>query len=192
MNIFFIGKINDYKKINITCPELDCSQCEIKTITETKTEIKKVYVCSDLREVNSINDCKTTEQKEIDSSDYDLIITINNAYLTKTIEDSAYYFDKLKSDERYLIIDFSIYNKGIRDEYTTNTNYFVVEDSDGYSYEFSWDSYLLRKYIGQVNIEQDTKKSLQLAFIVPKNEKNFTLVIQEWGNILSKKSFTVS
>ena len=47
------------------CPELDCSACPVKT--ETKTVTEKIYVCSDLTQVKSLNDCKTAEQKEIDS-----------------------------------------------------------------------------------------------------------------------------
>ena len=181
----YSNKINNYKKSDITYPELNCPECEVKTIIE----IQKIYVCSDLRQVSSIDDCKTIEQKEVDNSEYDLVITINDAYLTKSISD--YSIEDINSDEKYLIVDFSIYNKGI-DEYISNPNYFLIEDSEGYSYGYSWDSASLRKYVGTVNIDKNTKKSMQLAFIVPKNETKFILVIQGvFGALLSKESFVV-
>ena len=176
-----------------SCPQLDCNLCPVKTETkvETKTITEKIYVCSDLSQVKSLNDCKTEEQKNIDSSSYALIITINDARTTRYISD--YSLDDLNSNEEYLIVDFSLYNKGISDGYDFNPNFVLVEDSDSYSYDYSWDSSSLSKYFPMVEIGLNEKKSGELAFVVPKDETEFTLIIKDiFGSTKSKKTFIVN
>ena len=47
------------------CPELDCSNCPVKTETkvETKTVTEKIYVCPDLTEVKNKEDCIDTDSE---------------------------------------------------------------------------------------------------------------------------------
>ena len=47
------------------CPELDCSNCPVKTETkvETKTVTEKIYVCPDLTEVKNKDDCIDTDSE---------------------------------------------------------------------------------------------------------------------------------
>lgn len=177
------------------CPELDCNACPVKTETkvETKTVTEKIYVCSDLRQVKSANDCKTAEQKEIESSTSDLIVTVNDVRTARSIGD--YSLETLKSDEQYIVVDFSIYNKGLEDGYEFNPNWVLVEDSKGYSYSYSWDSSQLSKYWGGmagVTVEYNAKKSGELAFVVPKSETKFTIVVKDFMGVKGKKAFTLS
>lgn len=176
------------------CPQLDCASCPVKTETkvETKTVTNTIYVCADLTQVKSLNDCKTTEQKEIETSSSDLILTINGVRTARSIGD--YSLEELGSDEQYIIVDFSIYNKGLEKGYEFNPNWVLVEDSKGYSYSYSWDSSQLSKYWGGmagVTVEYNSKKSGELAFVVPKAEKQFTLVVKDFLGVKGKKTFSV-
>lgn len=176
---------------NLSCPTLDCSTCPIKT--ETKTITEKIYVCADLTEVTNIDDCKTEEQKEIDNSDYDLVVTVNNVRAARSVGD--YSLEDLKSDEQFIIVDFSIYNKEIENGFEFNPNLILVEDSEGYSYSYSWDSSQLSKYWGGmtgVTIEYNTKKSGELAFVVPKSEKYFTIIVKSFTGTEGKAQFSLN
>jgi hypothetical protein len=174
------------------CPKVDCSTCPIKIETkiETKTITEKIYVCSDLTEVADVNDCKTEEQKIIDASNYNLVITINKVKIARSIGD--YSLESLSSDEQFLIVDFSIFNKRLEDGFEFNPNLILLEDSEGYSYSYSWDSPQLSKYWGGmtgVTVEYNTKKSGELAFVVPKSEKEFTLIVKSFTGTEGKKRF---
>lgn len=172
------------------CPELNCADCPVKT--ETKTVLEKVYVCSDFTQVKSLEDCKTQEQREIESSKYPLVTTINGVRTANSIGSSS--LEVLKPNEHYLVVDFSLYNKEIEEGYEFNPNNVLVEDSQGYSYSYSWDSPSLSKYWGGmtgVTIEHNKKKSGELAFVVPKSEKEFTLVVRGFLGVKSKKSFSL-
>ena len=158
-----------------------------------KTTIEKVYVCSDLSEVQDKNDCKTTEQKEVEISDFDLVTTINNVRTARSI--GEYSLESLNSEEQFIIVDFSIYNKGLQDGYEFNPNWILVEDSNGYSYSYSWDSPQLSKYWGGmtgVTVEYNSKKSGELAFVVPKKEKQFTLIVRDFFGVQSKVKFSIN
>lgn len=174
------------------CPALDCSTCSVKTETKIETKIitEKIYVCQDLTETSNKDDCKTEEQKTIENSDYALVITINNFRTARSI--SNYSLENLKSDEQYLIVDFSIYNKELENGWEFNPNFVQVEDSEGYSYSYSWDSPSLSKYWGGmtgVTVEHNVKKSGELAFVIPKSEKNFTLVVRNFFGVVGKVQF---
>lgn len=187
----------EYSEMELTekidnCSELDCSTCPIKIETkiENKTITEKIYVCSDLTEVTDVNDCKTEEQKVIDASNYNLVITINKVRVARSIGD--YSLESLSPDEQFLIVDFSIFNKGIEDGFEFNPNLILLEDSEGYSYSYSWDSSQLSKYWGGltgVTVEYNTKKSGELAFVVPKSEKEFTLIVKSFTGTEGKKRF---
>lgn len=174
------------------CPKLDCSACPVKTETkiETKTVTNIVYVCSDLREVRNKDDCKNTEQREIESATSDLVITINNERSSASI--GSYSLENLQNGEHYVIVDFSIYNKGIEAGYEFNPNLILLEDSRGYSYSYSWDSSQLSKYWEMVSIEYNTKKSGELAFVVPETEKEFILVVNDFSGVKGKKTFSLN
>lgn len=180
-------EINSEDKV---CPTLDCSTCPVKT--DTKTVTQKIYICSDLTEVTNLDDCKTEEQKTIDNSDSALVITINNFRTARSISD--YSLENLKSEEQYLIVDFSIYNKELENGWEFNPNFVQVEDSEGYSYSYSWDSPNLSKYWGGmtgVTVEHNVKKSGELAFVIPKSEKNFTLVVRNFFGVVGKAQFAL-
>ena len=123
----------------------------------------------------------------------DLIITVNNIRTARSIGD--YSLEDLNSDEQYLIVDFSIYNKDLNEGYEFNPNWVLVEDSNGYSYSYSWDSSQLTKYwggIAGVTVEYEAKKSGELAFVVPKSENSFTLVVKDFYGVKGKKSFSIN
>jgi hypothetical protein len=173
------------------CPELNCNPCPIQK--EIKIVTEKVYVCSDLTEVKSINECKTEEQKYIESTNSDLVISINDARSANLI--GQYSLENLSLNEHYLIIDFSIYNKGLEEGYEFNPNWILVEDNKGYSYSYSWDSSQLSKYWGGmtgVTVEFESKKSGELAFVVPKSENEFTLVVRDFLGTRGRKSFNLN
>ncbi|MFH1916775.1 MAG: DUF4352 domain-containing protein [Nanoarchaeota archaeon] len=174
---------------------INCSACPVKTETkvETNTVTEKIYVCSDMREVKTANDCKSTEQKAIESSSDNLVLTINSARTARAIGD--YSMETLKSDEQYVIVDFTIYNKELEDGYEFNPNWVLLEDSKGYSYSYSWNSPNLPKYWGGmagVTVEYQQKKSGELAFVVPKTEKKFTLIVKDFTGVNGKKTFTLT
>ena len=165
----------------------DCPKIETKTVTNTN------YVCADLTQVKSLNDCKTSEQKEIETSNSDLVLTINNVRTARSV--GEYSLENLKADEQYLIVDFSIYNKDLEKGYEFNPNWVLVEDSKGYSYGYSWDSPQLSKYwggIAGVTVEYNSKKSGELAFVVPKIEKQFTLIVKDFSGVKGKKTFSLN
>ncbi len=165
------------------------SKIEPQTVTET------IYVCPDLTETKDKDDCKTDEQKEIDSSNYELVVTINSVKTARSI--GEYSLENLSSSEQFVIVDFSIYNKGqglMGQNYEFNPNYVLIEDSNGYSYSYSWESASLDKYWGGmtgVTIEYESTKSGALAFVVPKTEKNFTLIVKDFTGINGKKEFSI-
>jgi hypothetical protein len=186
---------NELNESITSCPDLNCSTCPVKIQTkiETKTIIEKIYVCSDLTEVTNVDDCKTEEQKEIAASNYNLAITINKARIARSI--GEYSLENLKSDEQFIIVDFSIYNKELTNGFEFNPNLILLEDSEGYSYSYSWDSSQLSKYWGGmtgVTVEYNTKKSGELAFVVPKSEKEFTLIVKSFTGTEGKKQFNIN
>lgn len=179
----------------IDCPKLDCAACPVKTktIIETKNITNNIYVCADLRQVKSLNECKTAEQIEIETTSSDLVITINDARTAHSIGD--YSLENLGTDEQYLIVDFSVYNKGIEDGYNFNPNWVLIEDSKGYSYSYSWDSAQLSKYWGGmagVIVDYNSENRGELAFVVPRTEKQFTLIVKDFNSVKGKKKFSLN
>ena len=98
-----------------------------------------------------------------------------------------------KPEFHYLEMELIV--KGLEKGYEFNPNWVLVEDSKGYSYSYSWDSSQLSKYwggIAGVTVEYNSKKSGELAFVVPKVEKQFTLVVKDFLGVKGKKTFSVS
>jgi len=173
-----------------TCPKLDCNICSSKT--EIKTITNTIYVCADLREVNTKEECSLSEPSQIDSSIFDLNLIINSFRTTDAI--GEYSLEKLTSEQQFLIIDFSIINTTLDDGWTLNQGFISIEDSKGYSYDMSADSQQLSKYGGNMNIviQKNEKKSEELAFVVPITEKDFTLIVNDFSGIRGKIKFSLN
>ena len=67
----------------------------------------------------------------------------------------------------YILVDFSIKNKGYPNGYSYNPYYVKVEDPDGYRYGYASESYSVPGYFGMVVISYSDNVRGKLLFEVP-------------------------